>query len=148
MSARSATTIASITLGAAAVAGIGYCFYFDHQRRNNPEFRKGLKKQQKQIAAAAEARTKAEKEKHKKYIANALREIQNEEPPVTPEASEAYFQEHVAEAERLALLGSESHAESAVEFFKSLRVYPQPVELLMSESTCTSAMSNPIRHPG
>lgn len=35
----------------------------------------------------------------------ALVELELEVPPATPEAMEAYFQEHVAEAERLAAMG-------------------------------------------
>ena len=33
----------SIAAGAAAVGFIGYCVYFDHKRRSDPDFRKKLK---------------------------------------------------------------------------------------------------------
>ena len=38
-------------------------------------------------------------------IREAVREIQMEMPPLTPEAQEAFFQEQVAEGEKLATLG-------------------------------------------
>lgn len=44
---------------------------------------------------------------------------------------EAYFQEHVATAEGLAAKGPENYVKAATHFYRALRVYPQPVELLM-----------------
>jgi import receptor subunit TOM20 len=44
---------------------------------------------------------------------------------------EAYFQEHVATAEGLAAQGPEQYVKAATHFYRALRVYPQPVELLM-----------------
>jgi import receptor subunit TOM20 len=41
----------------------------------------------------------------KQQLRAVLREIQAEEPPVSPEAQEAYFQEQVAMGERLATQG-------------------------------------------
>jgi len=41
-------------LGAAAVSGLlvlGYCIYFDHQRRSDPNFKKNLREKRKQLAA-------------------------------------------------------------------------------------------------
>ncbi|KAK1927382.1 MAS20 protein import receptor-domain-containing protein [Papiliotrema laurentii] len=128
---RSAASVAAWTAGTALVGLLGYAVYFDYQRRNNPDFRKSLRKQQKQIQHAAEARSKAEKEKNSKALRAALIEINQEIPPSSPEQQEAYFQEQVAEGEKLAALGPDQYVESAKHFFRALRVYPQPVELLM-----------------
>ncbi|ORY32130.1 mitochondrial outer membrane translocase complex, subunit Tom20 domain-containing protein [Naematelia encephala] len=131
MSARTASQVAVITAAAALTGLVGYAFYFDYQRRNNPDFRKGLKKQQKKLAAAAEARTKAEKERNSKALREALATVQAEIPPTSPEEQEAYFQEQVAEGEKLSVQGPEFMVPAATHFYRALRVYPQPVELLM-----------------
>jgi import receptor subunit TOM20 len=33
---------AAIALGVLALLGVGYAFYFDHKRRNDPKFRRKL----------------------------------------------------------------------------------------------------------
>jgi hypothetical protein len=63
----------------------------------------------------------------------ALVELELEAPPASPEAMEAYFQEHVATAEALAAEGPDNYVKAATHFYRALRVYPQPVELLRSE---------------
>ncbi|WVQ95207.1 hypothetical protein IAU59_002301 [Kwoniella sp. CBS 9459] len=122
--------IAGTTAAVALTGLVGYAVYFDYMRRHSAEFRKGLKKQHKKLAAAAEAQSKADKERNSKLLREALAEIQAEAPPTSPEQQEAYFQEQVAEGEKLAVLGPEYHVKSASHFYRALRVYPQPLELL------------------
>lgn len=128
---RSTARIAAITAGTTLVGLLGYAVYFDYQRRNNPEFRKSLKKQEKKLQHAAEARSKVEKEKTSQALRAAAAELKAEPVPTSPEQQEAYFQEQVAEAEKFATMGPDAYIESAKHFFRALRVYPQPVELLM-----------------
>ncbi|WVR09384.1 hypothetical protein IAU60_006451 [Kwoniella sp. DSM 27419] len=122
--------IAGTTAAVALTGLVGYAVYFDYMRRNSPEFRKGLKKQHKKLAAAAEAQSKAEKEKNSKLLKQVLLEIQSEATPASPEQQEAYFQEQVSEGERTAVMGPEYQVKSASHFYRALRVYPQPLELL------------------
>lgn len=42
MSGRTAAQVAGITALTAVTGLLGYAIYFDYQRRNNPEFRKGI----------------------------------------------------------------------------------------------------------
>ncbi|WWD19313.1 hypothetical protein CI109_103771 [Kwoniella shandongensis] len=130
MSSSPALRIAGATAAVVATGFLGYAVYFDYMRRNSPEFRKSLKKQHKKLEAAAEARAKEEKERNSKALRQALAEIQAEGIPASPEQQEAYFQEQVAEGEKLATMGPEFHVKSASHFYRALRVYPQPLELL------------------
>ncbi|WRT68678.1 uncharacterized protein IL334_005657 [Kwoniella shivajii] len=122
--------IAGATAAVALTGFLGYAVYFDYMRRNSPEFRKGLKKQHKKLAVAAEAQSKAEKERNSKQLREALVLLQNEPTPSSPEQQEAYFQEQVAEGEKLATMGPEYQVQAASHFYRALRVYPQPIELL------------------
>ncbi|ORX38243.1 mitochondrial outer membrane translocase complex, subunit Tom20 domain-containing protein [Kockovaella imperatae] len=131
MASRTPAQVALITTGAILTGLVGYAVYFDYQRRHNPEFRKSIKKQHKKVRAAAEARNKAEKDRNSKLLREALKEIQAESPPSAPEQQEMYFQEHVGQGEQLAAMGPDSYVEAAAHFYRALRVYPQPVELLM-----------------
>ncbi|WWC63594.1 uncharacterized protein I303_106199 [Kwoniella dejecticola CBS 10117] len=130
MSASTPIRIAGATAAVAVTGFLGYAVYFDYMRRHSAEFRKGLKKQHKKLAVAAEAQSKAEKERNSKLLREALITIQNEAPPTTPEQQEAYFQEQVAEGEKLATMGPDYQVQSASHFYRALRVYPQPLELL------------------
>jgi import receptor subunit TOM20 len=42
MSGRTVAQVAGITALTAVTGLLGYAIYFDYQRRNNPEFRKGI----------------------------------------------------------------------------------------------------------
>jgi len=88
MAYRNTAQIAGISVAVVATGIIGYVAYFDHMRRNNPDFRKGIRtsavkplssgseltclrscdvgKQHKKVQAAAEARSKAEKDRNSK----------------------------------------------------------------------------------
>ncbi|KAL1413487.1 mitochondrial import receptor subunit tom20 [Vanrija albida] len=137
--------IALITAGTAAAGLLGYVVYFDYMRRNSPEFRKGLRKQHKKIKQAADAAAKEQEIRDARVrplarvtdpadnqeLTLALVELELETPPSTPEQMEAYFQEHVATAEALAAQGPAEYVKAATHFYRALRVYPQPVELLM-----------------
>ncbi|TXT15708.1 hypothetical protein VHUM_00211 [Vanrija humicola] len=100
-------------------------------RRHSPEFRKGLRKEQKKIKQAADAAAKEQEVRDARELALALVELELEAMPATPEQREVYFQEHVATAEALAAQGPAQYVKAATHFYRALRVYPQPVELLM-----------------
>ncbi|EJT48680.1 hypothetical protein A1Q2_08292 [Trichosporon asahii var. asahii CBS 8904] len=123
--------IALLTVGALTAGALGYAVYFDYMRRNSAEFRKGLKKQQKKVKQQQEAAAKHQAEADQRELTMALVELELEMPPSSPEQMEVYFQEHVATAEALAAKGPENYVKAATHFYRALRVYPQPVELLM-----------------
>ncbi|WVN86285.1 uncharacterized protein L203_101448 [Cryptococcus depauperatus CBS 7841] len=123
---KTAGTIAAV----AATGFLGYAIYFDYMRRNSPEFRKSLRKQQKKLAAVAEANAKARKDTDTKALREGYLSIQTEKPPTTPEQQEAYFAEEANQGEQLITKGEEFYVEAALHFFRALRVYHSPGELL------------------
>ncbi|WVO21405.1 uncharacterized protein IAS62_002713 [Cryptococcus decagattii] len=119
------------TVTAIAVSGfLGYAVYFDYMRRHSPEFRKSLRKQQKKLSAVAEANAKAEKEKNAKALRDGFLRIQTEAIPMTPDQQEGYFAEAANQGEQLIAQGEEHYVEAALHFFRALRVYGNPGELL------------------
>lgn len=72
-----------------------------------------------------------------KALREAARRLQAE--PIPPfEQREEYMQENLVEGERIATLGPDHYVDAAVHFCRALRVFPQPVELLMGESALLS----------
>ncbi|OXG14641.1 hypothetical protein C366_04684 [Cryptococcus neoformans Tu401-1] len=119
------------TVAAVAVSGfLGYAVYFDYMRRHSPEFRKSLRKQHKKLSAVAEANAKAEKEKNAKALRDGFLRIQTEAVPMTPDQQEGYFAEAANQGEQLIAQGEEHYVEAALHFFRALRVYGNPGELL------------------
>ena len=117
--------------GVAAVIGAtGYAFWFDHQRRNNAEFRKNLKQRVKKQKKQAELDAIESKKARVTAVLQFLtEELQNDPISTDPTQMEAIFTTNVELGERLALSpGNEMGA--AVKFYKALAVYPNPADLL------------------
>lgn len=110
----------------------GYCAYFDHQRRHNPAFRRRLQRQQTHL----EKSVKAESNRRRNASENELRRRLDQEDiaglpaGTSPEQQESYFLEQVGQGEQLVLRGPSEYANAAVHFFRALKVYPAPQELL------------------
>ncbi|OAD05469.1 hypothetical protein MUCCIDRAFT_35706 [Mucor lusitanicus CBS 277.49] len=125
------STIALITTGVVASLGLGYLIYFDSKRRSNPEFRKQLRRERKQAAKASKEAEKDEKESRLKLIERVIVECSREELPTSAEAKEKYFMEQVAAGEALCGKGPSYYDEAVLPFYKALKVYPAPMELVM-----------------
>lgn len=126
------TTVLSATASTFAVAAIGYAVYFDYKRRNDPMFRKKLRKQSKQSMKEAKRELKAAAQQETMMIEKAVRDAA--EPGALPsgvQEKEAFFMEQVATGEALFAQGAAYHVPAAIAFFKALKVYPAPVELVM-----------------
>lgn len=69
-----------------------------------------------------------------RYPSQALRDgflrIQTEAVPMTPDQQEGYFAEAANQGEQLIAQGEEHYVEAALHFFRALRVYGNPGELL------------------
>ncbi|KAJ2717111.1 mitochondrial import receptor subunit tom20 [Coemansia spiralis] len=128
----SATKIAAAVSVTAIVAGLGYVFYFDYKRRNDPKFRRQLKRDRKRVAKTVE---KVSHELSLEEINEKALELLNvlgaTKLPDTPAQKEAFFMEHVSRGETLCSAGPAQHAAAACSFYQALRVYPNPVELVM-----------------
>jgi len=122
-------TIATASIAAVATGVIAYAVYFDYRRRNDVEFRKQLRRNQKRQARAVKERSEANKVAQKQTIKQAVDEAKEEGFPTSSEEKEAYFLEQVQNGE---MLGADpAHAvDAALAFYKALKVYPQPGDLI------------------
>lgn len=128
-----------LTIGTVAVVlGIAsYAIYFDYARRNDPQFRKKLRKEKKRVdrsAASTKASTTASSASggplpSDAEIEEALQLVRNETLPVTASEKEQYFMSNLAVGEQLASQGLVLPA--ALSFFRAIRVYPEPLQLVM-----------------
>ena len=92
----------------AAVGLVGYAAWFDYERRNNPEFRRKLLREQRKEAKASINAAKQAQAGQSDALRSAVRQMKNERPPASVEEREAYFLEQVAIGEALAAKG-QSH---------------------------------------
>lgn len=76
-------------------------FYFDYKRRNDPEFRKALKRDKKRHARSQKAQVEAAHAEQRRMLVVAVREAQMEGFPADVEEKEAYFMNEVAQGEGL-----------------------------------------------
>lgn len=125
----SSTTIALTTAGVLATGALAYAFYFDYRRRNDSEFRRNLKRQHKKVAKSNEAAAKASERSQKERVRRAVEQANEEGFPRDPEETEGYFMQEVARGEGLCGESGDP-VEAALCFYKALKVYPQPRELI------------------
>lgn len=76
-------------------------FYFDYKRRNDPEFRKALKRDKKRHAKTQKAQAEAAHAEQRRLLVAAVRDAQMEGFPTDVEEKEAYFMNEVAQGEGL-----------------------------------------------
>ncbi|GAA5937674.1 TOM complex receptor protein TOM20 [Sporobolomyces koalae] len=123
--------IALTATGVIAAATVGYAVYFDYRRRNDAVFRKNLLKEYKKVDKKVKHAQEAGKEQIQAALKRAI-ELANAEPvPTTAEGKEQFFMEQVALAEQLAARSPEFYVAAAISFYKALKVYPAPQELIM-----------------
>ncbi|KAI9677137.1 MAG: hypothetical protein M1822_008246 [Bathelium mastoideum] len=123
------STIIAATVGLVATGLLGYAFYFDYRRRTDPEFRKSLKRESRKIEKAAKEDEEKAKTEQKQRVRELVDEANDAGFPKDPEETEAYFMSELAKGEGLAADSSDP-IEAALCFYKALKVYPQPRELI------------------
>ncbi|KAF2855762.1 protein import receptor MAS20 [Plenodomus tracheiphilus IPT5] len=123
-------TIAAIVAGTAATGFLAYAVYFDHKRRNDPEFRKQLKRESKRTQRAAKEEAEHQGAEQKKAIRDAVERANEEGFPKDPEEVEAYFMQEVAQGEGMVQKAGADNVEAALCFYRALKVYPNPRELI------------------
>jgi import receptor subunit TOM20 len=126
---------------------LAYAIYFDHKRRTDPEFRKALKRESRRQARAAREEAEAEGAQQQEAIKSAFKEATEEGFPSGIEEKEAFFMSEVAKGEQLCqdgkserlvhiafsnhyLSAGTDQIEAALCFYKALKVYPQPKDLI------------------
>ncbi|KAJ2753369.1 mitochondrial import receptor subunit tom20, partial [Coemansia nantahalensis] len=128
----SAAKIAAAVSVTAVVAGLGYVFYFDYKRRNDPKFRRRLRKDRKRAAKAVDRPASEPSLDEINAAALELLDVLGATKlPDSPAEKEAFFMEHISKGEALCSAGPGQHAAAACSFYQALRVYPNPVELVM-----------------
>lgn len=99
------TTIAAIAGGTIVTGVLAYALYFDHKRRNDPEFRKQLKRESKRTQRAAKEEAEHQGAEQKKAIREAVNRANEEGFPKDQEEIEAYFMQEVAQGEGMVQKG-------------------------------------------
>ncbi|PPQ68307.1 hypothetical protein CVT25_001395 [Psilocybe cyanescens] len=125
-------TVAAVTIAAGLAA---YAVYFDYRRRNDVEFRKKLKKEKKRVEKAVAQNKQSElaessSEINEQALHDVLKGIRSEAGPQTSEEKEGYFMSQINIGEQLSIQGPRMYLPAAAAFFRALRVYPSPVELI------------------
>ncbi|KAF2010072.1 mitochondrial import receptor subunit tom-20 [Aaosphaeria arxii CBS 175.79] len=122
-------TIAAISVGTVVTGLLAYAIWFDHRRRNDPDFRKQLKRESKRTARVAKEEAESAGKEQKKAIREAVEKANEEGFPKDPEEVEAYFMQEVAQGEGLCQQGADN-IDAALCFYRALKVYPNPRELI------------------
>ncbi|CCF54613.1 hypothetical protein NDA11_003531 [Ustilago hordei] len=120
------------SLSVLGVAGMGYAIYFDHRRRTDPAFRKGLKKESKKLSKVEKEKAAKRAQQEDGFIQDLLQEVRT--PGIFPagvEEREQYFLKYVSLGEQLFAMGTDKYLEAAAAFYKALKVYPKSIELIM-----------------
>ncbi|KAL1651969.1 mitochondrial import receptor subunit tom20 [Diplodia intermedia] len=123
------STVVIASVGAVVTGFVAYAFYFDYKRRNDAEFRKALKRESKKQARAAKEEAEAGAAQQRILIREAVDRANEEGFPRDPEEVEGYFMQEVAHGEQMTQDGADP-VEAALCFYKALKVYPQPKELI------------------
>ncbi|KZS98039.1 SET domain-containing protein [Sistotremastrum niveocremeum HHB9708] len=122
-------------LGVAALAISGvvaYAIYFDYKRRTDATFRRRLKKEQKKVNKSRGPEPSVLVPGiSSNDLRDALEKIRGETVPDSVQEKELYFMEQVGIGEQLSTRGPNFHLAAALSFYRALRVYPSPVELIV-----------------
>lgn len=120
--------VATATTAALATGLLAYAIYFDYRRRNDPDVRKQLRRELKKQARTekdiAEADAVAQRHQIKEFV-----DMAKAEGFPTGEEKEPYFLEQVQQAEALSTDPSKT-IDAALAFYKALKVYPVPRDLI------------------
>jgi import receptor subunit TOM20 len=122
-------TIIGITASTILTGVIAYAVYFDYKRRNDAEFRKALKRDSKRSAKQAKLEAEASTKARRNEIRALVEQVNNENLPSDAEGHEQFFMEEVSKGEQL-LQDESKSMEAALCFFRALKVYPTPEELI------------------
>lgn len=106
-----------------------YAVYFDYRRRSQAEFRRDLRREERRVARQEKEAAQAGAVAHRRKVKVAVDEAKSEGFPTGSDEKEAYFLEQVQSGE---VLGAEPTKlfEAALSFYKALKVYPTPGDLI------------------
>lgn len=123
------STVVTATVATAATAIVAYAIYFDYRRRSYAEFRRDLRRNERRQFRAEKEQAEASTRAQRDAIKAKVDEAKEEGFPAGVEEREAYFNEQVMSGEMLSSDPSKA-VESALAFYKGLKVYPAPGDLI------------------
>ncbi|KAK2606107.1 mitochondrial import receptor subunit tom20 [Conoideocrella luteorostrata] len=123
------STVVTATVATAATAIVAYAVYFDYRRRSQTEFRRDLRRNERRQYRAEKEEAEASTRRQRDAIKTKVDEAKEEGFPTGVEEREAYFNEQVMSGEMLSSDPSKA-IESALAFYKGLKVYPAPGDLI------------------
>ncbi|KAJ5159414.1 Mitochondrial import receptor subunit tom20 [Penicillium canariense] len=123
------SVLVAASAGTVITGLLAYAVYFDHKRQTDPDFRKSLKRNNRKLAKAVKEEAAAQGAAQRDAIKQAVQRAKEEGFPTDLEEKEAYFMTQVAKGEGLCAEGSDN-IEAALAFYKALKVYPQPKDLI------------------
>ncbi|KAK0391115.1 hypothetical protein NLU13_0617 [Sarocladium strictum] len=123
------STVVTASVATAAVALVAYAAYFDYQRRSHPDFRRNLRRNERRQARAEKEEAEASTRRQRDAIKSLVDDAKEEGFPAGVEDREAFFNEQVMAGEMLAQDPTKA-VESALAFYKGLKVYPAPADLI------------------
>ncbi|PWY66458.1 putative mitochondrial import receptor subunit [Aspergillus heteromorphus CBS 117.55] len=123
------STLVAATAGTIVTGLLAYAVYFDHKRQTDPDFRKSLKRNNRRLARAVKEEVEAQGAQQREVIKAAMQQAKEEGFPTDLEEKETYFMGQVARGESLCAEGM-YQVEAALCFYKALKVYPQPKDLI------------------
>ncbi|EEQ89523.1 hypothetical protein RJZ56_006569 [Blastomyces dermatitidis] len=123
------TTIVAASAGTIVTGLLAYAIYFDYKRHSDAEFRRNLKRDNRRLARAVREESAAQGARQIAEIKQAVAEAKAEGFPTDPDDKERFFMGQISRGEQLAADGS-SNFEAALAFYKALKVYPQPKDLI------------------
>ncbi|KAK3190475.1 mitochondrial import receptor subunit tom20 [Lecanicillium sp. MT-2017a] len=123
------STIVTATVATAATAIVGYAVWFDYRRRTQAEFRRDLRRNERRQVRAEKEEAEASTQRQRDVIKAKVDEAKEEGFPLGVEEREAYFNEQVMSGEMQSSDPAKA-VESALAFYKGLKVYPAPGDLI------------------
>ncbi|KAL6860179.1 mitochondrial import receptor subunit tom20 [Amphichorda felina] len=125
----STPTIVTASVATAAAGLLGYIVYFDYQRRTQADFRRNLRRNERRQARVQKEEAEASTQRQRAAIKGLVDEAKDEGFPAGVEEREAFFNEQVMAGEVLSQDPTKM-VESALAFYKGLKVYPAPGDLI------------------
>ncbi|KAI5868424.1 mitochondrial outer membrane translocase complex, subunit Tom20 domain-containing protein [Durotheca rogersii] len=123
------STIMSITAATAATGILAYAVYFDYQRRADPNFRRNLRREERRHARAEKEEAAAQSKKKRRDVQRLVEEAAGAGYPSGVNEREQFFMDQVQQGELLAADPSKT-MEAGLAFYKALKVYPTPGDLI------------------
>lgn len=95
------STVVAASVGTVFAGFLAYAIYFDQRRRNDPEFRKALKRESRRTAKVAKEDAEKAGAANRQKIRQAVDKANEEGYPTDPQLVEEYFMLEVAEGEKM-----------------------------------------------